>query len=591
METMLSNGRRGRRHAVERGALAALVSLLALVPGPVWAGSDASYTLAAGDVHTSSAAADALDHGFLGIYADAAGTRTCAQIAPGSTATLYLVATLAGGTANGITGVEFRIQVTNPQGYYFQFQPPPNVTVQLGHPLDLTPEDPRDLVGANLAFAQCQTGSRVNLGTILVFNAGGGATELRIQRRNVSSNPDFVCPMFVDCVPPIPTSAGDGEDSVSFAKFCMRPCASDEVGSGIAGRLTINDPLCGEARPCPAACSEPPCVTLAATGTRVACPGEPATVTVTGTNCSQQVQDIDLFVEFEHAGHFDGVAPGQSVSATHTFAFPYCPGYPGTWIPSVGATARHAACAEPLGTETWLPTFCRACTPNRPPDCSGAHASVATLWPPNHQLVAVSVAGITDPDGDAVRTNIEFVATDEAPGTLGSRHCPDVFYDALDTVRLRAERAGTGDGRVYLISYKALDPNNGECAGRVFACVPKTPGGTCDTTVPILYMADVCGPAGRALEVGDPELHVATSPGGGVRVDFAIEVESAAGLEVFDVTGRRLLQRDLGRLAAGGHALYWDGRDAAGRLAASGIYIFRLHAGDDVRVSKGVLLR
>lgn len=558
-------------HSTDTLALLSAIFMAGSLAGPIHA---ESQVLSAS---VTPIAPQDLGDGFLGIYADAAGTQTCSQIPPGSSGTLYLIATLAGSTANGIAGVEFRVQVTNTQGYFFNFAPPPNVTVQLGQPLDLTPDDPRDLVGANLAFAQCQTG-RVNLGTITVFNVSGGATELRIQRRNTPSNPFFVCPLFVGCEFP-------------FEKFCMRPCAVDEFGSGVVSRLSINDPGCDEARPCPSECSEAPCVTVTATGPSVTCPGQPTPITVTGTNCSQRNQDIDLFVEFELAGHFENVPPGQSVSAVHTFAFPVCPGISGTWMPAAGAVAQHDGCPEPYGAERWLPTGCQPCGPNRPPDCSQAHPSVATLWPPNHQLTPVSIEGITDPDGDTIRTTIVFVATDEAPGPIGSRHCPDVYFDGLNSARLRAERDGNGDGRIYLVSYLAIDSNGAECSGHVDVCVPKTPNGPCVPTRPILFFADVCGPAHqRTVAVESPALQVAAAPGGGARIDFSLESDTDVGLEIFDVRGRRVFGRDLGRVPAGGHSLFWDGSQETGHGVASGIYVFRLRAGDTTRVAKGVVL-
>src|SRR5438445_783815 len=36
---------------------------------------------------------------------------------------------------------------------------------------------------------------------------------------------------------------------------------------------------------------------------------------------------------------------------------------------------------------------------NQPPDCSKARPNVSSLWPPNHRLVPITVAGITDPEG------------------------------------------------------------------------------------------------------------------------------------------------------------------------------------------------
>lgn len=40
--------------------------------------------------------------------------------------------------------------------------------------------------------------------------------------------------------------------------------------------------------------------------------------------------------------------------------------------------------------------------PNSPPDCSAVNATPSLLWPPNHELVEVTLTGASDPDGDVV---------------------------------------------------------------------------------------------------------------------------------------------------------------------------------------------
>ena len=60
------------------------------------------------------------------------------------------------------------------------------------------------------------------------------------------------------------------------------------------------------------------------------------------------------------------------------------------------------------------------------------------------------------------------------------------------------------------------------------------------------------------------------------RLRFALEREGTVALAVYDARGR--LVRDLGAhtLAAGEHAVAWNGRDETGRAAASGVYYVRL---------------
>ena len=60
-------------------------------------------------------------------------------------------------------------------------------------------------------------------------------------------------------------------------------------------------------------------------------------------------------------------------------------------------------------------------------------------------------------------------ATASEGGSGGPAHCPDAEVLANGTVRLRAERSGGGDGRVYRITVRATDScgNFTECSATV----------------------------------------------------------------------------------------------------------------------------
>jgi dipeptidyl aminopeptidase/acylaminoacyl peptidase len=106
---------------------------------------------------------------------------------------------------------------------------------------------------------------------------------------------------------------------------------------------------------------------------------------------------------------------------------------------------------------------------NRAPDCSTVTASPAQLAPPNRRLVRVRLSGATDADGDVVALMITGVTQDELVGNL-----PDaVARPEPDQVRLRAERDGSGDGRVYRISFDGRDGHGGTCTGTVTVSVKK----------------------------------------------------------------------------------------------------------------------
>jgi hypothetical protein len=74
-------------------------------------------------------------------------------------------------------------------------------------------------------------------------------------------------------------------------------------------------------------------------------------------------------------------------------------------------------------------------------------------------------------------------------------------------------------------------------------------------------------------------------------ISFSLPGECAVRLEVYDVSGRLVARLiDSERLSAGAHEVEWNGRDAAGRTAASGIYVYRLVAGKETISRKMVLL-
>ncbi len=98
----------------------------------------------------------------------------------------------------------------------------------------------------------------------------------------------------------------------------------------------------------------------------------------------------------------------------------------------------------------------------------------SVLWPPNHEMVDVGLEVIVEDTCDEAPLIDVSVTSDEhpktAPGAGGPTKCPDAFGCA-DGLMLRAERSGSADGRVYVITVTATDN-----AGNV---------GTCQTTVSV----------------------------------------------------------------------------------------------------------
>jgi FtsP/CotA-like multicopper oxidase with cupredoxin domain len=124
---------------------------------------------------------------------------------------------------------------------------------------------------------------------------------------------------------------------------------------------------------------------------------------------------------------------------------------------------------------------------NNPPNCAAVTVSPNVLAPANHKFVTVTLTIAPDPDGDPVTQSITAVTQDEPTNGLGDGDVgpPDAKLLAdPNKVDLRAERSGTGDGRVYRITFQAQDNKGGSCVGTVKVGVPRGSGPAIDSAPP-----------------------------------------------------------------------------------------------------------
>lgn len=147
-------------------------------------------------------------------------------------------------------------------------------------------------------------------------------------------------------------------------------------------------------------------------------------------------------------------------------------------VPSTGAAASatyYGYCPDESSAAVYY-EYCPP--PNEPPDCSTVTASPSTLWPPNHKFHLITLSGATDPEGDEVTLTVTGVTQDEPVNGVGDGNtAPDAKAGpSSNTVFVRAERSGTGDGRVYRIAFTGTDPDGGTCTGTVLVTVPHDQG-------------------------------------------------------------------------------------------------------------------
>lgn len=119
--------------------------------------------------------------------------------------------------------------------------------------------------------------------------------------------------------------------------------------------------------------------------------------------------------------------------------------------------------------DTTAPTVTVTLTPNR-------------LWPPDHRLVQISATVATgDTCAGSLPVVLDSISSSEPDNGLGDGDkAGDISGAALGrpdtTFALRAERSGSGHGRIYTVNYRATDPtgntNTGSAAVRVPSSAP-----------------------------------------------------------------------------------------------------------------------
>lgn len=194
-----------------------------------------------------------------------------------------------------------------------------------------------------------------------------------------------------------------------------------------------------------------------------------ASITLTGTDPESEALTFAIATPPQH-GTLSGAAPNLT----------YTPAVAFTGSDSLTFTA-----SDPEGGTSGFATISITVTPgggsNQPPVCSAAVAGPSNLWPPNHQMVQVSILGVSDPEGGTLAIAATSIRQDEPlNGTGDGDTSPDA---TLSPPAVRSERRQNGNGRVYTIDFKAIDPQGASCVGVVKVCVPKSQGGSHSTCI------------------------------------------------------------------------------------------------------------
>jgi hypothetical protein len=74
-------------------------------------------------------------------------------------------------------------------------------------------------------------------------------------------------------------------------------------------------------------------------------------------------------------------------------------------------------------------------------------------------------------------------------------------------------------------------------------------------------------------------------------ISYSLPVRSEVELTIFNIMGQTVVTLKQGNQSAGEHTVVWDGNNESGHAVASGVYFYRIIAGDNVQSRKMLLLK
>jgi flagellar hook assembly protein FlgD len=74
-------------------------------------------------------------------------------------------------------------------------------------------------------------------------------------------------------------------------------------------------------------------------------------------------------------------------------------------------------------------------------------------------------------------------------------------------------------------------------------------------------------------------------------IKYQLPKSGKVKLQIYDIAGRMISTLVNGEQKAGYYVISWDCRNSAGQGASSGIYFFRINAGDFMQTKKLLLIR
>lgn len=133
---------------------------------------------------------------------------------------------------------------------------------------------------------------------------------------------------------------------------------------------------------------------------------------------------------------------------------------------------------DPFTTQAFLASDFEGYVADSEPPQLSVTATPSVLWPPNHELVAIQVdIQVSDDVDPNPEVSLVSVTSNEGDDLIGDGHTTnDIQVGAGGEIHLRAERSGTGTGRVYTLTYSAVDDAGNRAEATTQVVVPLSQG-------------------------------------------------------------------------------------------------------------------
>jgi cysteine-rich repeat protein len=142
----------------------------------------------------------------------------------------------------------------------------------------------------------------------------------------------------------------------------------------------------------------------------------------------------------------------------------------------LGSTSVSVECSAPAETTVFN---CQTTVVDTTPPSITVGVMPDVLWPPNHRMVDVGASVVASDACGPVSVVLESVVSDEPDNAMGigdGNTVNDIQGHDVGTedygFLLRAERAGSGDGRTYTVTYSATDTAGNQAPGVAYVNVP-----------------------------------------------------------------------------------------------------------------------